>query len=272
MRDALAVLRQPEHTGERRCWPCTALNVCLLAVVVGVVVLAGPPALALALGTIGLAAIVLRGYFVPYTPRFAPHLAVRLPGDPFHVNATAAPHATGVPNVPDSLSDEQTGEDVLDVLVETGVLVADGETLYLDEQYRKCWREEMHTLRALDSRALADAVVKLVPSADDVDFAAVAGEEWFVLTTESASATDERWLSRPVAISEAAAVRILENLPLETRLAAARPLRMFLERCPDCEGPLEKATAAACCGGPGPGGPDEVLACMTCETRLFTFP
>ena len=62
------------------------------------------------------------------------------------------------------------------------------------------------------------------------------------------------------------------DLPPDLRMAAARPLRLFLDRCPACEAPVAETTAAACCGGPGPGGPDEVLSCLSCETRLFTFP
>ena len=268
MRDALATLRRPTHTGERRCWPCTALNGCLLALAVGAVVLAGFPALALALGVLGLVAIALRGYFVPYTPRFAPRLAARLPGKFFHAGAT---HAPEIPETPGSLADGgPDGDVVLGSLVDSGILVADGEQLHLDEAFRARWREEMAALRALDSRALADAVATLVPAAD-AEFLTVAGEEWVVLT--DGSVARERWLSRQIAIAEVAAVRALaDDLPLDLRMAAARPLRLFLARCPTCEAPVAETTAAACCGGPGPGGPDEVLACLSCETRLFTFP
>jgi len=60
-------LRQPEHTGENRCVPCTVLN---LAIAVVVSVLAGRRRRALGLFVLGVsvALIYLRGYLVPGTP------------------------------------------------------------------------------------------------------------------------------------------------------------------------------------------------------------
>ena len=77
-------LRRPEHAGERRCWPCTAVNA---ALVVGAAIavawrrrLAALPVL-----LAGAGLVYLRGYAVPGTPRFAPRLvaALPLPYDPF---------------------------------------------------------------------------------------------------------------------------------------------------------------------------------------------
>jgi hypothetical protein len=60
-------LRQPEHTGENRCLPCTLANVAV-AVVVSVLVGRRRRALGLAVLALSLAAISLRGYLVPGTP------------------------------------------------------------------------------------------------------------------------------------------------------------------------------------------------------------
>lgn len=77
---ALDTLRRPEHTGENRCWPCTAVN---LAIVVVVAALAGvafaPLGPLVLLG--GASLVYLRGYVVPGTPRFAPRLVEPLPFD-----------------------------------------------------------------------------------------------------------------------------------------------------------------------------------------------
>lgn len=261
MRETLAALYRPEYTGERRCWPCTVLNAGLLALACTFVAFVSPAA-AVAAGVVGAVAITYRGYLVPYTPRFAPHLVAALPGE-FYPPAA--------PETSDSLSAGSNGELVVATLVESGVVIPDGDTLHLSREFREYWREEMASLRA-DTETLTETAVAVAPTASESELVDVAGDEWVVLTDHSDSIAGERWLSRPVAIAETAAVSALANdLPSEC-VAAARPLRMFLERCPVCEGVVEETTAAACCGGPGPSGPDEVLACPSCETRLFTFP
>ncbi|MXR19811.1 hypothetical protein [Halobacterium bonnevillei] len=113
----IAGLKRAEFTGSNRCWPCTALNVALLALVVGVLAPFRPiPAAAAAV--VGTAVIWLRGYLVPYTPRFAPKLAARLPGDVFD----HSPRADSLDDVRDGAAD---GEAVLEALVEAGVVTVD---------------------------------------------------------------------------------------------------------------------------------------------------
>ena len=90
MNSIRAAVRRPEYTGERRCWPCTVLNSTILAVVCGLLAVTHRRVSALGVGVVGTAAIVLRGYVVPYTPRFAPRLVGWLPIDPFHT-ADATP-------------------------------------------------------------------------------------------------------------------------------------------------------------------------------------
>ena len=86
MRPFQSELVRPEHTGANRCWPCTAMNLALLAA--GCLVLAAvSPVASVLLAVVGTAAVRLRGYLVPYTPRFAPRLVQHLPWNPFHVGA-----------------------------------------------------------------------------------------------------------------------------------------------------------------------------------------
>ncbi|WP_435183093.1 hypothetical protein [Halobellus sp. EA9] len=72
-------LRRPEHTGDNRCWPCTAVNLAILGVVAAALALASSVLAAVA-AAVGLFVILVRGYLVPGTPRFAPGLVARLPG------------------------------------------------------------------------------------------------------------------------------------------------------------------------------------------------
>ena len=270
MREAFETFRRPAYTGERRCWPCTALNAGLLGLACAVVARATPIGAA-GVGLAGSAAIALRGYLLPHTPQIAPRLAARLPLDTSY--GTPADAGERPPSQsPGSLADDPAGEAVTEQLLDAGVLVAEGEALVLDESARARWRDEMATLRGLESDALADAIGAVVDATTTVDRVETADGEWFVLAEAADAVASERWLSRPIAIAEVAAVGALDDLPREYRLAAAGPLRLFLERCPACEGPIEATTTATCCGGPGPRGPDDVLACTACERRVFTYP
>ena len=70
----------PEHTGQNRCLPCTLVNAVGVAVVAILVARRRRP-LGVLIALLGAAAIWLRGYVVPGTPRFAPRLVAPLPVD-----------------------------------------------------------------------------------------------------------------------------------------------------------------------------------------------
>ncbi|WP_050051856.1 hypothetical protein [Halostagnicola sp. A56] len=77
VRNPIDRLRQPDYTGKNRCTPCTLLNVAIAAVlVVAATTLAlsrtdrvGAAVVGTALAAVSGAAIYLRGYLVPGTPR-----------------------------------------------------------------------------------------------------------------------------------------------------------------------------------------------------------
>lgn len=278
-------LRNPSHTGERRCWPCTVTNVVLLLLACAGLARRRSRVFAAALGVGGGIAIALRGYLVPYTPQFAPRLVSWLPGDIFHADANAN-EGLDAPDSSGSLGggpDEETGEEVLAALLDRGVVVADGETVYLAEDFREAWRAEIRDLRERDGRSLADALRTAAPEGSVIDVVEQDSGQfgdsrrWFVISDGSDDPARERWLTRPVTIAETAAVRTLTertDLGATRRAQAAGPLRTFLESCPVCDGPVEEMTAVECCGGPGgtqADAPDEVLACGDCDARLYTF-
>ena len=270
-------LRRPEHTGENRCWPCTAVNVVLVAVAAAAVAVASVPVGAVG-AVAGLALVWLRGYVVPGTPRFAPRLVASIPGGNalFH----GADAAGGDDRAPDGGSGsldpaDVDGEELLDRLLDAGVLEADGEAVAPTDEYDERWRAEMERLRDRETASLADTAREISPATEsrairDGD------DEWVALAAEGANTIDETWLRRPVAIAEIAGYRAAEPFLSDEsiRLAAARTNRMFLDACPDCGGELERGVDMPCCGGhTGPGEePDETLVCPACEARLFTFP
>lgn len=266
-------IRRPEYTGENRCWPCTITNSVLLTIVVGVLALVGRRTAAAIVGAVGVVSLGLRGYVVPYTPRFAPSLAAVLPteypnsDEPGSLSDSAHVEAADSESGTDSVS----GEDVLTTLLETGVVVPDGEDLYLDAEFRDDWRQEMHDLREHDLEGLANIADQLTEPTTDARVSRGWGRSVLVLEDTSGGVTT---LRRGIAVAELAAARALESTvdDAAVRRAAGRPLRSLLEACPLCDGPLE-VTQSSCCGEVTPVGatPSEKLYCPDCNVRLFTF-
>lgn len=302
MRSLYDRFRDSSHTGERRCWPCTLVNSALLAVATAVVARRRSRLLAAGLGAVGATAIAVRGYLVPYTPRFAPKLVSYLPGDPFdhddptpdrasrtlgatsRADAATEPDAASGTVADESASegDETAGEAVLAALLDRGVVVADDEEIALADEFREAWRGEMESLRGRDDDGLAAALREVSSDGglvDVVESGSWTGDEdrWFVVSDGSGDPAAESWLTRPVAVAEASAVRTLADetdLDAARRAQAAGPLRTLLRACPVCDGAVEETTEVDCCGGPGgtrADAPDDVLACADCDARLYTF-
>lgn len=267
-------LRRPEYTGRRRCWPCTIVNAALVVLACGALAVAGLRVAVPALAVAGGVAIWLRGYFLPYTPRFAPRLTGALPGDPFHATDGGRPDGAELHSLSDA--DSVDGEVVLETLLGSGVLVpGEGEDLQLSDDVRTDWEAAMASFRALEPAELA-ARVRALSGAAEVETTTQGTGVWFRLRAESGALDEEVFLSRPVAIAEIAALDTLEAYvdDVAVRRQAVEPLRMFLEKCPVCEQPLVETDTLDCCGGAldKHSEPDPVLACRACERRLYTFP
>ncbi|RLM59241.1 hypothetical protein DVK02_00350 [Halobellus sp. Atlit-31R] len=282
-------LRQPDRIGEHRCWPCTTVNVAVLLVCTAVVWTVSAFA-ALAAAVAGLFVIWMRGYLVPGTPRFAPQLVARLPGgealfhgrteerdetqdpddDPTDVRTADDSTDTAVR---DGQADGPVGEELLQRLVDAGVLYVDGGTVSPTAAFEKRWHAEMAKLREEATEELADAALRVSP-ASDAHAVRQDGREWVALSAGADSALEETWLTRPIAVAEVAGAHAAAAfVDDETALAAAQTCRLFLDDCPDCGTALERGTDASCCGGyRGPGGvPAETLFCPSCEARVYTF-
>jgi hypothetical protein len=257
-----AGLKRPEFTGSNRCWPCTVLNVALLALVVGVLVPFRPiPAAAAAV--VGTAVIWLRGYLVPYTPRFAPKLAARLPGGVFD-------HSTRADSLEDVRAGAEDGEAVLEALVEAGVVTVDGDRLGLRDSVADAWRARMSAL-AGSPGALVEAAEQDVAGIDTARVEALDDETYLVVTGESTA-----WLPDAVAVAEVGAVQALADtdLPAARRELAAHALCAFLDACPVCGDDVVEGQADDCCGHTVPDPsyePPTVLACENCGVAFYTL-
>lgn len=274
------VLGRPEYTGDRRCWPCTVVNVGFVLLAAFVVGRRNRP-LGVLVAAVGWALVWVRGYVVPYTPEFAPQLvaALPLPDEWFH---TSPARGAVEPGEPSGLGAEEEfeGEELLGALVEVGALTVDGDAVDLDEEFATAWNDEMARLAELDTDSLSKAVFEVAHAAEvsvyeDESGSVTDPREWIVLADGSGEFDAETWLSRPVAIAETAAMHALQDrLPeAPVRRAAVGSLRMFLSHCPDCGAELVETTNASCCGSRihPMEAPDQVLACMDCGVRLYTF-
>ncbi|WP_114578942.1 hypothetical protein [Saliphagus sp. LR7] len=296
-------LRRPEHTGVHRCWPCTVANLLVLAIAclaLGRI----RKSFAAALGIVGAGAIWLRGYLVPYTPRFAPRLASLLPGDPFHEDpiepgSGSGPPATGPEDGRNASGDEPagdgdrtgesepargslsapgdaaTGEDLLEGLLEAGVLEADAESVAPTDAFRQRWDEEIEALRGVDDDRLAEAALA-ESAAADADVVTRDDRTYVTLAAESGRTIDESWLRRPTAIGQTAAARALAEMgvPDVDRPNAAVALGMFLAECPDCGSELVERPVGGCCGPPQTGADGRAktgLTCPDCRVHLHVF-
>jgi hypothetical protein len=279
----LARLRRPEYTGENRCRPCTIVNAAAVLVAAALVGVVSLPLGVVAL-VCGLVSIALRGYVIPYTPRFAPRLLTRLPVDSRRLGFAHAPRADGGRESESLAGDDDVDGDVLvRRLAEAGVITGDESgDLFLADGIRKRWQAGMERLRTVSGGELAAATASAAPFPAD---GRVEGDGDWVVVTRTAEAGDDEsldgeagdevWLSRAHAIADTAVVAAVgDRVDAPTAARAATPLRLFLETCPVCSGTVEETTVKACCGGTAgvydnPETP--LLACTDCGEPLYEF-
>lgn len=303
--DRLSELHREEYTGVHRCWPCTIANLLLLGVTCALLWTVRKP-LAVGAGLLGGAAIWLRGYLVPYTPRITGSLLEAGPfdhGEPIDpgVGHGPAPAATGGGTEPGgsrdspgggtgedrelesepergSLSEpdgETAGEQLLGTLVEAGVLEADEESVEPTEAFQRGWDEEIQTLRGSDDEELAEAALA-ESAAVESSVVVSRGRTYIVLEPGSGRAIDESWLRRPTAIGQTAAARALSEMgvPEDERTQAAVAMGMFLTECPDCGSEVVERPVGGCCGPPqlgSEGKPKTGLTCPECRVHFHVF-
>jgi hypothetical protein len=243
------------------------------------------PSAAVLLGVGGAASIWLRGYFVPFTPRFAPPLFALLPGNYFeHAPPALSDTLDDLDSAGDGTAAEADGEAVLGALVDAGVVGADGDHIELAEDFAAVWRAEMDALAAASDRRLADAACESTSAgsarieragweAPGDSAAAVDSETFLVVSGEGGSTS---WIHRPVALAEVAAARALRDTDFspERRGLAAHALCSFLDACPACEEAIVETSLADCCGHAVPDLDTDlptVLACEACGVVFYRF-
>lgn len=233
----LEALKNPAHTGENRCRPCTVFNVAIALGVSGVLAARRSFAVGSAAMLTCGAVIYLRGYLVPGTPaitqRFVPPwLLAQLGKEPRRQ------------------------------------LPADLGSVVGSRRFRTAWRDRIDALRDTEITPRQVAATLGVPESDvstvpgGVAFA-VRGEELLHWESEAALVAD-------VAAAEVLAARAdrWSTLDHDERRRGLAELRRRLDRCPGCDGPLDRETdrLVSCCRD----DQDVVsVTCRDCETTVL---
>jgi len=251
--------RQPEYTGENRCVPCTIVNLVIAAVGSGAVALVSPPA-AVVVFAVSVAAIYLRGYLVPGTPaltkRYFPDSVLKL----FDKHET--------PDSP-TIGDDA---DIESFLLEVDAVeeCRDGADLCLTDGFHEAWYDRIERQRDRDDRGVVALFEGL-----DIDPERVRVESYG--DAYEAFIDDTRvgqWESRAAYLADLAADSELRErhpgwhqLGFDARTEVLGSLRLWLERCPSCDGPvsLGEDTVESCCRS------IDVIAatCEECGARVF---
>lgn len=238
-------LYQPEYTGINRCWSCAVTNLVVLLIICATVFVLYAPA-AIILGAIGIILIWARGYFLPFTPIFAPAVASVLPFS-FKRGESVG-----------SLSGRNPSGDAVSQLYDLDVLVGDGMNLELNEDFVKIWKEEAESLKDVSGEELALRISREAPTVDEVEAFERNGEVEIIVSS------DRRPMSREVAVTELSGILALKeytNIGPRSRVEAAGPLRTFLDFCPICGGRVERREKDG----------SEVLVCNQCGEVFHTY-
>ncbi|MXV60799.1 hypothetical protein GS429_01670 [Natronorubrum sp. JWXQ-INN-674] len=286
-------LRQPEHTGENRCVPCTAVNVVLALVASAVVAVRSRRLASLTVG-VSLLAIYLRGYLVPGTPaltsRYLPDEVLaafdkgpREPRTGTTIEMDDADEATETGRSNEADDEEKLA--YVDEIERQRENAVDPEQFLLDV-------EAVGPCDHADDLCLTDAFADRVEdeldrhrgtTADDETIADLFDVEEGAVTIKDrdypAAKIGRRvhkWPADAALVADVAVHHALreqtdrwEAVPRGQRLELLEVLRSFLETCPDCGGTitLGEETTESCCRS------YEVLAleCVDCDAPLLEF-
>lgn len=264
-------VRNPEYTGANRCVPCTFVNLCIAAVLGGVVFVASPLAgVAVVVGAV--AVTYVRGYLVPGTPtltkRYFPDRVLRWFEHPTHGQAaqTTSPETRDGDEPAERIGEEP---DVLTVLDAIDAIVDDpaSDDLTLDPAFEREWFARMQDVESSDRAAFADMVGVDV---DRVSLSAVDTAYYARVDGQFAG----QWESRAAFLADVAGADLLEDrvdgwddISIARRSDVLGGLRICLDRCPVCDGPvsLSEDVVESCCRTV-----DVVAAtCEDCGVRVY---
>jgi hypothetical protein len=264
-------VRQPEYTGENRCIPCTIVNLAIAAIVCATLVFLSWP-VAAGFAVLALGSIALRGYLVPGTPiltkRYLPDRVLAL------FDNEPIPVGEDLDTNTDTNTDTDTSAnqplDTEQVLLGAGVVepCSDIDDLCLALGFREDWHGRMDTI--VESETEREALAEALDTNGEIEF--VDHGEAFAAHVDNQSVG--QWESRAAFVADLAAARELpewidewETLDATDQGTLVRGLRVFVETCPSCDGPVvpSQETVESCCRE----HTVVAIACDACGARLF---
>lgn len=263
----LTALRDPAHTGENRCTPCTVVNLVLAAVLtvaVGAVWLPLAPAVLL----LSVTSIYFRGYLVPGTPtlteRYLPECVLAWFGKATQQSRTD--RGERGPRLTTDLGAESRLRDA--GVLETVPAIEADEThgTRLVPAFRAAW---LDTLDTRETAEVADGV--RATFGDDATTTPVGGE----LTTVVDGERLIGWESEAALRADIAAAAVLttrhdswEELDGPDRQELLSTLRAYLDRCPNCGSTVELTDSLieSCCR---PAERTVTAQCVDCGATLL---
>lgn len=267
-------IHQPEYTGENRCLRCTGVNLFIATVFSGALWFVSEP-LALASFGVFVGIIYVRGYLVPGTPtltkQYSPAVAARI--------FEPAPDRTraGRRTPPHERDDDWTDNGTVDSerLLRAIGAVTDCETeddLCLTADFSDAWTGLIERLRDADVRTVLAKVTDTTVSEEQITVEKT-GSAFSVEYDGEKGFYHGRWVSKAAFVADMAAdleIQARSERWKGTEIARVHlleGLRVFLERCPACGGPVttSEEVVESCCSS------RSVLAtaCEECDVRLF---
>ena len=259
---AIDRVRQPEYTGENRCTPCTLANLGIAALLTaGLAFLWLPGAAVFAVLAVG--SIWLRGYLVPKTPE----LTKRYFPEPLLAKFDKQSMPDADPAPPEEFDPES-------VLLSAGVVepCERADDLCLTDGFEAAWRGRMERL-ADDATLRTELAEQLDLKDGDVSFESF-GNAYVARQDDTQIG---QWESRAALLADLAAAKELPErvdawaaLDPQRRSQLLGGLRVFVEVCPSCGGPVTADTEVveSCCRSTTVVG----VACDDCGDRLLEVP
>lgn len=262
---SIGTLQQPEYTGENRCIPCTAINVAIAVVGATIFAIAIPlgwyTSSILGVFTFALFVTIIyfRGYLLPGTPwltmTYLPDSILR------HFDH----HPVG------RVAWDGDGVDLERTLMEADIVreCHDEVDLCLRDDFRQAWTEGIVSLRE-QGFSQEDVASFLTIDPDELSFEESEGA--FLAKMNGAELA--QWESHAAFLADMAALTELrsrivdwDDVGVKRQSNLLYGLRVFLESCPACEGPLVtgQKRVKSCCRS------FDVIAtqCDDCGSRLF---
>ena len=262
-RNGLGDLKRPEYTGKNRCVPCTVTNslialaagACLLGVGVLLDATAVGAGFAVLSVLISLAMIYFRGYLVPGTPeltrQYFPAWLLAAFGKADRSPSTAG---EGEADTPEAM------------LTELGALESsdDDQRYRLTDDFAAAWTDALDRTEDVGADELARSL------GADVDI-----ESWSdAFRVYAADKFIGKWDSEAAFRADLASAGALSTrtdrwaeLTGTDRARTLERLRTYVERCPTCDGAVERGTETVqgCCAT----HESTTVTCTECNARLY---